>query len=914
MRALFRADAADAPALALPAPQRRGDAVSLSFGGGFAGGWSNPVTGHGMPGKDSRLASGFTAGFMSDEMAIEMYRGDELTRKIVSMICEESLEPGVTLTIQDEEQTVAGQVDTRKAGDLVEDIERLHRELKTEATIVRACEWERLFGGSAIWAGANDYQAGSFAEPLNLEAKGLAIRWLDVIRARDLTPYAYYEDPLHPKYGQPSVWSLSRVMSGGRIQQQAQIHESRLFLFRGRRIVDDGSVMSQNHHSAEFGDGILPGLVGALRRLSEALGNTEHAMRANGELIWTHQKLAEILGNEGNGDFERLVRAMQFASSILNARVVGADQTLTRQGVSLSGLDALLSEFKGEVAGLAGVPRTKLFAEVPGGLGNNATGPHGDWDETKAVYRKHSQLPAYEWITKLGFRSLGGEPRRWKLEGKPYRHPTEKEQADLVKLEADTDIALLGAAIVTADVVQGRPIWRERFSLPDPEAPEMGALPVGEMPDDIRLPGGAPDPALAGTDPAAAAPAPEQPKAADLALNGAQIIALNSTIKDVAAGQIPRSSGAAIVARAINISIEEAIGMMPPEGFVPSAAPAKAPPVVADARKDAKGERTIEALLKRLSPSGKCAECGKQKPLEVDHVHGRGWDPAEMSKQQRADRYWTEYDGGKKMRALCRECNARDGAKNKQGKSGPAHRGDAISTGADRRFLYVPLPADVVEEMTALQSEIVPPDGIAQEIDHVTLVFCPKAQGDIPEEEVALAVEGLRAAAAPFAPISAKVQGWAYFDGAKKDGEDKTALVALVDAPGITELYVALKETLDAVGMEPSSAHSFAPHFTFCYLEPGERLDDLPALSAEFAIDRVCFANRDVHDIPLSVRGDDMPDPVERARQMIALIEPYQRRALAGEDRDALVATLEFVEGIEPAWAERLIPRLASEA
>lgn len=645
----------------------------------MAGGYSNPVTGLGMSGTDSRLASTFTAGYITDEMAAEMWRGDAIAQKIVSMLPKEALEPGVSLTVQDEQRTVGGQVDTRAAGDLVEDVERMHRELGTEAIIKRACEWERLFGGAAIWAGANDHQASSWAAPLNLEAPMLSVRWLDVLRSRDLTPVSIYTDPLHPKYGKVEVWRLSRVIGSGRLHQYAEIHESRLFLFRGSRIVDDGTVITQNMQSTEFGDGIMIAVQGALRRFQEALDNTEHAMRANGELLWQHNRLSEILANEGEDDFRKLVAAMSYASSILRARVVGSDQTLTRQSISLAGLADVVTKFENELAALSGIPRTKLFGEAPGGLGNNAQGPHGDWDETKATYRKDHQLPAYEWVTKLAFRSLGGEPRRWKLEGNPYRHPTEQEKGAIVQLEANTDIALSQAGIVTQEEVRARTIWRDRYALPDPQeaAPELGA-----MPDDIRDPAALPAGEL-GQDPAAAeesAPASEAPKAADLALNGAQALALSAIIEKVAAGIIPRASGAQLVQFGFKVPPDQAEAMMPSPDFRPAAASpgvtSEPKPEPIPSRTDADEERTIDTLLKKLSPSGKCSECGEKHPLEVDHVNGRSWDPAELSAQQRADKYWQEYERGTKLRALCRSCNGRDGAKNKQGKSGPAHRGD----------------------------------------------------------------------------------------------------------------------------------------------------------------------------------------------------------------------------------------------
>ncbi|MGL4445522.1 MAG: 2'-5' RNA ligase family protein, partial [Alsobacter sp.] len=392
-----------------------------------------------------------------------------------------------------------------------------------------------------------------------------------------------------------------------------------------------------------------------------------------------------------------------------------------------------------------------------------------------------------------------------------------------------------------------------------------------------------------------------------------QALAISAIAEKVAAGILPRESAVAQLMYSFKAPREAAEQMVPQTGFRPRAVesgleapPAEGAPAAPPPRTDA-ADRTMVALLEKLAPSGKCDDCGKRLPLEVDHVHGRGWDPAALSKQQRAAKYWQEHDDGKKLRALCRSCNGRDGALNKQGKSGPRHRSDAIDTSATMRFTYAPLPPEIVETMEALQAEVMPAGGMAQEIDHVTLVYCPKAATEIPEEKVAEVVDALRAAAAGSSPIAAKVQGWAYFDGARKDGEDKTVLVALIDAPGITQLQVRLQDALAVAGMEPSSAHSFAPHFTICYLAPGERVDELPAIAVEFTIDRICFVNREVHEIQLG--GAAAPGQSRDPVVTVEAITPFQLRALAGEPRDSLVATLELALGVPAAMAERLIPQ-----
>ena len=80
-------------------------------------------------------------------------------------------------------------------------------------------------------------------------------------------------------------------------------------------------------------------------------------------------------------------------------------------------------------------------------------------------------------------------------------------------------------------------------------------------------------------------------------------------------------------------------------------------------------------LLHVLAPDGRCRMCNRRPrrglgALEVDHVNGRDWAPRDLPMHQRIARYWQEYRDGVKLRALCRRCNAKDGA-HRRGRAAP---------------------------------------------------------------------------------------------------------------------------------------------------------------------------------------------------------------------------------------------------
>lgn len=181
-----------------------------------------------------------------------------------------------------------------------------------------------------------------------------------------------------------------------------------------------------------------------------------------------------------------------------------------------------------------------------------------------------------------------------------------------------------------------------------------------------------------------------------------------------------------------------------------------------------------------------------------------------------------------------------------------------ISTSPKTFFVHVRLPDHIVHDLTDVQKRIVPEEHKRVEVDHVTLVYTKKPLDDHPPDKVHAALAALREVGQKVEPIEAKIQGVAYFDGASSGGKTNTALVALLDAPGLEHLHVDMCRALSAVGIDPSDTHSFTPHITLGFLGEGGRVDALPKLSGRFTIDKAHVASRDHHEIPLTGVGKSM--------------------------------------------------------
>lgn len=214
-------------------------------------------------------------------------------------------------------------------------------------------------------------------------------------------------------------------------------------------------------------------------------------------------------------------------------------------------------------------------------------------------------------------------------------------------------------------------------------------------------------------------------------------------------------------------------------------------------------------------------------------------------------------------------------------------------------FVHVRVPDHVAEQLRDVQRRVVPDEGKQQDIDHVTLVYTKKPLEDHPPEKVHEALDALRRIGERTEPIEAKIQGWGYFDGAERDGKTTTALVALLDAPGLEHLHVDMSRALKDIGIEPSGNHVFTPHITLGYLGAAGRAEQhLEPLTGRFTIDKAHVASRDVHEIPLA------GDSVGRKAAAEAMAQRELERGI-GEEMGERHLPLELTEKLVRDHLER---------
>ena len=324
-------------------------------------------------------------------------------------------------------------------------------DLETVSTFIEARQWSRAYGGAAILLGIDD-GAKDLAKPVNEKAIK-AIRFMVVLRPREIWPTKWSNNTRSSMYGKPVEYSVQRETGGNLATSTFQVHHSRILRF-------DGIKVSRRHTRANrgWGDSIL-------NRLLEPLGDFQQSYKAVPNLIADFAQgvhkikgLAELLmSNEDEAVLKR-VESMDLARSVLRSLVIDSEDDFTRQSTPVAGLPDLLDRCAKRFAAAADMPVSLLMGDQPAGL--NATGEQNTrwWYDAQGADRELKVRPAINRLVRLIFLSSEGptggrEPEQWTVEFANLWTPTQAEEATIRSQMATADAAYVNAGVLTPEEV-----------------------------------------------------------------------------------------------------------------------------------------------------------------------------------------------------------------------------------------------------------------------------------------------------------------------------------------------------------------------------------------------------------------------------------------------------------------------------
>lgn len=394
-------------------------------------GWMNVLAGLG--GNLDKRKSTYYAGSVEEIMLAEeldsMYRADGLAARIVDAVPDDMTREWIYLDREDEEDMSDDDPDIKTVMGILTD-------LQAETIFNQTLKWKRLFGGGIIIVGARD--GGLLEAPLNMNK----ITAIDSLLSLDsecvqLSTSEFGTDPAKKDFGQPIVLHIQYTQ--GQNYVDFKVHASRCLFFYGRPI-PKSSLTAVDYKQRFWGMSIIQHCYNSLRDLGGALDSVSNTLY---ELVVGKFKISGLSNMLASGNEKKIIQRMniiQMSKSAIRAVLLGDNEEWTRDTVNLSGVPQIIEVFMGRLSGVCGIPQTKLFGRSPAGM--NATGESDlalYYDMVKAAQRNEMRPQLTQLVDIIRAHKKIANPLS--VEFNPLFQLTEKEKAEVEKLEADTDKA-----------------------------------------------------------------------------------------------------------------------------------------------------------------------------------------------------------------------------------------------------------------------------------------------------------------------------------------------------------------------------------------------------------------------------------------------------------------------------------------
>jgi phage-related protein (TIGR01555 family) len=394
--------------------------------------WLNLVTGVG--GTSGKVgAFDFTArARLPDETLQALYEQDGYAARIIDCVPDEATRQGLLVKTGDEG------LDAR----IAEALEALVAQEK----LTEAWAWGRLYGGGAVFIGADDGQDPR--EPLRLGAVR-GVKFLTVLERRDLFPERWVTDPLDAHFGDVETYRLVRAGGGGGTDNRV-VHRSRLLRFFGARV-------SPRRRSTLEGWG-----ASELQRVYDKLQQFNATFAAVGELlqdgsqgVFKVQDLYGLMAEDKQGVLKQRLELLDMSKSVARSILVDAESEEYQRVESgaMSGYPDTIDRFALLLAGAAGIPVTILLGQAPAGL--NATGDSDiRWFYDRVRTQQANVLkPRVLKLARLLVAAEGAQGAQVAVDFPPLWQETPAERADRRSKVATTDVQYIQAGVITAEEV-----------------------------------------------------------------------------------------------------------------------------------------------------------------------------------------------------------------------------------------------------------------------------------------------------------------------------------------------------------------------------------------------------------------------------------------------------------------------------
>lgn len=401
--------------------------------------WINALTGIGTL-RDKLVHTQVVPGVrLSDGVLESLFNDDDLAKRVVNKVPRDATRRGFELCLE-------GATDEESA-ETNRELMRHFSKLGVMPKLREAWIWGRLYGGGAVFVGADDGLDPE--QPLN-ESTIRSLKFLNVLKRPQLFVHKRFDDVSSADFGQPELFEVQVLNAPGGLPQPSGklIHASRLIVFDGAL-----TAHTQGQRLDQWPDSVLQCVHDALRQTASSWQSSAHLIADASQGVLKVANLVDLIATGGQDELRTRIQMMDLARSVCRALLVDADkESFERVATSFAGLPEMMDRMMQRVAAAAEMPVTLLFGRSPAGM--NATGESDirGWYDTVSDGQSDVLKPRLERLLYLVMKSpdaptKGAVPERWEVKFKPLWQPTELEAATVLKMKADTHVALVTAQV-----------------------------------------------------------------------------------------------------------------------------------------------------------------------------------------------------------------------------------------------------------------------------------------------------------------------------------------------------------------------------------------------------------------------------------------------------------------------------------
>ncbi len=252
-----------------------------------------------------------------------------------------------------------------------------------------------------------------------------------------------YQDPASIDFYVPDFWQIG----------SKRYHKSHLVICKTKEVAD---ILKPTY---------FYGGVPKTQEIFERLYQAERAANESTLLLFSkrlkYQNVDMDKAIENQADFEANMSIMDQLQTSFSTRFIGMEEEAKVFDISLADLDSVIMNQYQLFAAVAEIPSAYLFETEPKGFNTTGNLTIQHWRERQSDIQENDLQPVLDRHHLCLIRSeicpeFKIKPFKTNIKWNPLDEPTEKEQAEINKINSETDSVLINAGIVEQDEARDR--------------------------------------------------------------------------------------------------------------------------------------------------------------------------------------------------------------------------------------------------------------------------------------------------------------------------------------------------------------------------------------------------------------------------------------------------------------------------